>query len=36
MSDISAPVLRPRSLVSETIRFYGMWIVVAVVLLALP
>jgi branched-chain amino acid transport system permease protein len=36
MSDISAPVLRPRSLVSETIRFYGMWIVVAVVLLGLP
>jgi branched-chain amino acid transport system permease protein len=36
MSDISVPVPRPRSHVSETIRFYGMWIAVAVVLLALP
>jgi branched-chain amino acid transport system permease protein len=36
MSDISAPLPRPRSLVYETIRFYGMWIAIAVVLVALP
>jgi branched-chain amino acid transport system permease protein len=36
MSDISAPLPRPRFLVAETVRFYGMWIAVAVVLVALP